>query len=350
MYTTCLYCNSQFEKNESIEAFPVGRRLAFDAAKGRLWVVCRKCERWCLSPLDERWEAIEQAEKLFRDTRTRVSTDNIGLAKVAEGTTLVRIGNPLRPEFAAWRYGDQFGRRRRKQMLISGGAAVAVGGLVVGELSGFGLGTLWIFGQNLQFLLPGAPQRIVARIRDSRDGILIVRRRDLSETFISRTPTGTMTLDVRYSHARDEDHWFTTQFQGAEARRVAAQLLPKANRFGGNKKQVAEAVGMIEQVGSASRFVEYVCETAPASSSPKDRSFWTLEPPSKPATGLLAIPAPQRLALEMALHEESERRALEGELAQLEKAWRDAEEIAGISDNLTVPASVATELERMKRP
>ena len=33
---------------------------------GRLSVVCRKCERWNLSPLDERWEAIEAAEGRFR--------------------------------------------------------------------------------------------------------------------------------------------------------------------------------------------------------------------------------------------------------------------------------------------
>jgi hypothetical protein len=36
----------------------------------------------------------------------------------------------------------------------------------------------------------------------------------------------------------------------------------------------------------------------------------------------------------MALHEESERRALEGELTLLESAWREAEEIAGIADRL----------------
>jgi hypothetical protein len=42
----------------------------------------------------------------------------------------------------------------------------------------------------------------------------------------------------------------------------------------------------------------------------------------------------QRLALEMALNEDTEQRALEGELAELEAAWREAEEIAGIADNL----------------
>ncbi|CAN5785591.1 hypothetical protein BH23GEM6_BH23GEM6_00840 [soil metagenome] len=51
-----------------------------------------------------------------------------------------------------------------------------------------------------------------------------------------------------------------------------------------------------------------------------------------------------RLALEMSLHEQSERRALEGELAELEAAWKDAEEIAAIANALPDDP-----LERIKR-
>jgi hypothetical protein len=39
-------------------------------------------------------------------------------------------------------------------------------------------------------------------------------------------------------------------------------------------------------------------------------------------------------ALEMALHEEQERRAMDGELAALQAMWRQAEEIAAIADAL----------------
>src|SRR5476649_1867116 len=102
MYSSCIFCNGALGTNEAIEAFPVGRRLAFDAAKGRLWVVCRHCERWNLTPLEERWEAIEQCERAFRETRLRVSTDHIGLARLREGLDLVRVGAPLLPELAAW--------------------------------------------------------------------------------------------------------------------------------------------------------------------------------------------------------------------------------------------------------
>jgi hypothetical protein len=51
--------------------------------------------------------------------------------------------------------------------------------------------------------------------------------------------------------------------------------------------------------------------------------------------------------MEMAAHEDVERRAMEGELAMLEAAWRQAEEIAGIADNLFVPTSVDDELKRL---
>ena len=130
MYSTCLFCNQSLGSNEVVEAFPVGRRLAFDQRRGRLWVVCRKCEKWNLTPLEERWEAIEACERLFRDTRKRVSTDNIGLAKLSEGLELVRIGEPQRPEFAAWRYGDQFGRRHRRAMVVGSATLTMSLGLV----------------------------------------------------------------------------------------------------------------------------------------------------------------------------------------------------------------------------
>lgn len=98
MYADCVFCAYPFDRNEALESLQVGRRIAFDAAKGRLWVICRRCERWNLVPLELRWEAIEQAERLYRDSRLRVSTEQIGLARVKDGSELVRIGQPLRPE------------------------------------------------------------------------------------------------------------------------------------------------------------------------------------------------------------------------------------------------------------
>jgi hypothetical protein len=119
MYNSCIFCNRSLGTNREVEHFPIGRRLAFDGSKGRLWAICEVCRRWNLSPLEERWEAIEECERLFHDTPRRFSTDNIGLARLPEGLELVRIGRPQRREFAAWRYGRQFLRRR----IQSGGSS-----------------------------------------------------------------------------------------------------------------------------------------------------------------------------------------------------------------------------------
>ena len=79
-------------------------------------------------------------EKLFRETRIRTSTEHIGLARHAEELELVRIGKPLRPEFAAWRYGDQFGRRRRRSVVRWSAAGCRAGRGCGGRRRGRGLG------------------------------------------------------------------------------------------------------------------------------------------------------------------------------------------------------------------
>jgi hypothetical protein len=66
-------------------------------------------------------------------------------------------------------------------------------------------------------------------------------------------------------------------------------------------------------------------------------------------TGVFAMSSVHRLALEMALHEEAERAAMEGELQTLETAWREAEEIASISDSLLLPTTVDQAFEDIKR-
>jgi len=103
MFKTCIFCNRNLGSNENVENFPVGKRLAFDQERGRLWVICNHCRRWNLSPLEERWEAIEECERQFYDASKSFSTDNIGLAELHEGLQLVRVGRPKRREFAGRR-------------------------------------------------------------------------------------------------------------------------------------------------------------------------------------------------------------------------------------------------------
>jgi len=343
VYSTCLFCNQDLGTNSTFESFPIGRRLAFDAAKGRLWVVCRKCERWNLSPLDERWEAIEQAERLYSDTRRRVATGEIGLARLGDGTELVRIGAPMRPEFAAWRYGDQFGRRRTRQMLIAGAGVAALGGLAIGgatigiSIGGFG----WAISRLAGVAIHGSGESIVARIRTEAGSVLPVRRRHLAESTLSRGSDGTLAIDLRYKNGQ-------SRFEGPEALRIASLVVPAVNRFGGSRSTVAAAVGEIEQVGGPERYVEQLARRAEVVTAVRGRPHRFGRKGKMGKTGLYGLTAIDRLGLEMALHEEAERRAMAGELALLEVAWRDAEEIAAIADDMFLPNSVQSSLDRLR--
>ena len=321
MYTTCLFCSRPLGENDALETFPTGSRLAYDPVRGRLWVICRKCERWNLSPLEERWEAIEDAERLFRGTRTRVSTENIGLGRLEGGLELVRIGKPMRPEFAAWRYGDQFGRRRRRSLIVGGGVAAAFGTFVVaGAATGFMSTTLlWQSGTWVNMWLN---RRTMVRVRSADGTLLKLRPPDLSAGILARGAED----ECRLSLGRHGEHVFT----GAEAERVLGLVMPMLNSSGARAAQVQDAVRRIEQTGGPTAYLSSVGRWAPWNGV-----GWRGEGPE-----LATLTTQTKLALEMALHEEQERRALDGELKGLELAWRSAEEVAAIADDLLLPDGV----------
>ena len=310
MWSACIFCGARLGRNAAVESFPVGLLLAFDAANGRLWVVCARCARWNLTPIEERWEAVEECERLFRAARMRVCTDNVGLATLHEGVDLVRIGAPLRPEFAAWRYGGLLGRRHGRQAIVTaavlGGVAAVAGGALLGAgamLAGFG-----VLQAGVWLAANGHPDRAVARVRAAADHTTVVRGADL-RTLRAWGDGGA--LHVRLHAGRSPLAW-----DGEEAVRVAATLLPHVNRLGGDAADVEAAVRAIEAAGEPGAFLAAFEQSAGP---------------------LGAAPLVQRLALEMAVHEEREHRALEGDLAELERAWRDAEGVARIADALLTP-------------
>ena len=319
MYSTCIFCHAALEANDTIEHFPVGRRLAFDPERGRLWVICRRCRQWNLTPTEERWEAIEESERLYRDTRLRVSTDQIGLARLPSGLELVRIGRPQRPEFAAWRYGDQLGRRRRAAMVKVGIGLGALGAVVVGGVAaGVGIGSFgWLIGQMGERIVKGSPERVVARLAAPDTGEITVRGKHLSHLQLVGTGAAGWQLGVPHRKA-------IVTLQGDNAVQALGKLLPQLNRFGGSRERVSEAVSLIERETDPLRFFDVAARQAMNRGKPK----------------IAALPEATRLALEMAAHEDSERRALEGELALLEQAWKEAEEVAAIADNMFLPSFV----------
>ena len=313
-----MFCHKPLGANAVIESFPVGRRLAFDSVRGRLWVVCRRCERWNLTPLEERWEAVEDCERIFRDTRIRVSTENIGLARHPEGLTLVRVGAPLRPEFAAWRYGDQFGKRMRRAVLYGAAGIAAFGGIVVGGAAA-GILSGAVLSQSGNFINLWMNARTMVKLRPDGGGVIKLKRQDLLGTRL-RPSDDEQGFKVQVRKRRKK-----VWYEGTEARRFAGAILPKMNSMGGGKQMVQDAVGLIETAGHPEQYLARIAEGDRFS----DR---------KGVPGYVnKMEKPQKLALEMALHEEQERRALEGELWLLERAWEEAEEVAEIADNLLLP-------------
>jgi hypothetical protein len=349
MYATCLCCHAPLGSNEVIEPFPVGRRLAFDAAKGRLWAVCLSCGRWNLSPIEERWEAIEACERLFRATRVRVTTAQIGLARLREGLELVRIGAPLRPEFAAWRYGRRFGRRRTNAQLSAGALALAAGAgavafapvlvpaMAMGVLSIIVLPGVTTFAGVIPVMGAIAVRdyyqndRVIGRlVRDNKrfdtghPRMLTVRAKHVSaaDLKVHGDEPATVSLDLPH-----DTGW--AHFEGLEALQAASTLLAGTNRLGASAAQVEEAVGRVEQRGDAASYLRAASSLGGSRNSRMTSlvNVWR-------GLGAMHLSNIECLALEMALHEEGERRALDGELALLEAAWRDAETIALIADSL----------------
>lgn len=336
MFATCLFCHAGLGRNQVLEEFPVGRRLAFDARRGRLWVVCTRCRNWNLSPLEERWAAVEQCERWYRATTVRVSTDNIGLATLSEGLDLVRVGTPLRPEFAAWRYGSRL-RRRRFRWAAPGQTAAAVLGssaaLMVGTVAAMAGVTYELTSSKRWKAVVQTPlEQLESRLHFDRVVAHV------------RTPEGAL-QPLRFSHvarleliaSHDSAPWYlrvahmhgVSDFAPADAVQVASPLLARLNQRGGTAQQIAEATRRITDAGDAEQFIR-TSSVLRHYRRRKNAIFWDDD------VGVLGLTGTERLALEIAMNEDAERQAMQGELQALEAAWRDAEEIAAIADTMFV--------------
>ena len=331
MYSTCLFCHRSLGGNDLIEHFPVGRKLAFDSAKGRLWVVCAACGQWNLTPLEERWEAVEDCERQFERAKRRVSTDQIGLARIAERLELVRIGDPLRPEFASWRYGSRF--RARSQRAAVAGASV-IGILVALSAVGISVGA---------FLGSGGSAFIGIRKLLNRRSELAHAEATLARMLERRVGRVRGPVTMHLLPGQGGERWAlriaaanaTLDLHGSDALHTAHLVMPAANPHGAWPWSLRRAIAHLEEAGDPRRFFDTAREIA-------SRTGLHHDP-------LHRYPASVRLALEMAAHEESERLAMHGELAVLEHAWREAEEIAAIADDMFLPATVTTRLDALRR-
>jgi len=326
MYSTCVFCRSSLGRNEVLEIFPFGIRVAFDPVKGRLWVICPRCNCWNLAPIEERFEVIEACEELFQGTRVRFSTDNVGLARIRNGFDIVRIGRALRPEFASWRYGPTLRRRRIEMSALVGASIVVAAGASIGGvwLNAFNIGAVALGAYGYSLAVVSAHHwRRLARV-DAGDGTFVqVRGQDLRHSRLAERD-GRLALELRHSSGQ-------LLLRDSLAISAIRLLAPLTNPSGGSSSEVAKAVELLGAVDG----------DAGVAGVGEPRRFGV-------GVALTNLSPERRLALEMAANEQLETRAFAGELAELERIWRDAEEVAAIADNLLVPPFVERWIRRHK--
>lgn len=337
MFTRCLVCATPFEANEQLEHLPHGRRLAFDPVRGRLWAVCHACRRWSLMPIEDRWEALEELEKLTTDTAKLLSqTDNIALLR-AGPLDVVRVGRAQLTEEAWWRYGRELTSRRRNWDKLGLAGTVAAGAVIAGGWAAGGvslLGAWLIMGHGSETVRDGArwlrfgssAWRGEERCASCGYTFRAVAYRDRASLglFPSDEPGG---VDVvarcpKCGQYREAGLRLT----GDDADRTLRRVLAYHHFAGASEQRVFKATRLIQEAGS-----------------PKDLTRIVVRDGKR----LGDLQRTGGIALEIAANESTEQRLLELELAELEAHWRREEELASIIDGELTPLPMLEQVRRL---
>lgn len=337
MFSTCITCHRGLGTNRAVSAMPVGRRIAFDLGRGRLWVICHRCGGWNLTPIEDRWEALEQCDRLFGAATVRASADTNGVAQAEDGTELVRIGpSATRGDIANWRYGQRLHRRRGRYIY-----AAAIG-------TGLGLALLTYLNASINNRLAAAwatamiavwvaslgrsvTRRFLARrLRSAVPGV-VLRQRDLP--YVRLRKIGKLGHLALLFPGLPKDHLVT----GNDAADLLASALPQINWKGGTPDEIQAAIRLVDTAESGDDLQGQI-----------GTAVWERLLRGTKRIRLLALPTARLLALEMAVTEDRELRALQGKAIHYLPAWEPAEGIAAIADDILVPAPVRTWLTRYK--
>lgn len=321
MFRSCAFCNAAFDGDGGPSGLGVGRRLAFDEWKGRLWVVCPRCSRWNLTPFDDRLERIEALARVASTGRIAASTEQVALIRWQQ-YDLVRVGKPPRVELATWRYGERLRNRQRERLKVVVPLTVAAIGLGVAAnvAAGGGFGVVvW----NIHRIADYVYLRMVGR-----------RRVNLLESPICAHCGTPMELRARHvQHARvvPDAHADIAvvlscprcrregaQLTGSDATQVLRQGLTYLNLSRGGRRKAEDAAREVDGVGGPDQLVRDIAR--------RELTLRSLRPE-------------RGLALEMAVDERAE-------VQELERQWKEAEEIADIADGTL---STTTELEERLR-
>jgi hypothetical protein len=326
MYTTCAFCAGTLGGDGGSSDLAVGRRFAFDAYRGRAWVICQRCGRWNLTPFDNREDIIGRLEKMAAAGRVAATTDQVALIR-AGAYDVVRVGKPPRIEYATWRYGERVKARERERLkFIVPATAVAIGGLVAFNFA-VGGSMAYMIGQ-----IPGMADSLYTTMVGYRKvpgveppfcsecgAVMVLRARNLQHARLTHTTHEDMALLLSCPKC----HVYGAQLEGADAEQALRTGLTFVNLRKGKRvrKKAEEAAGYLDRHGGPGEFI---------------RRTTRIE---KPVSALVGAEA---LALEMAVDEQAEMR-------ELERQWRTAEEIANIADGLLVDPKIEAELEDVRR-
>jgi hypothetical protein len=297
----------------------VGRRFAFDEWKGRLWVVCPRCARWNLTPLADRLERIEALARAARAGRLLAATDQVALFRWRR-YELIRVGKPPRMELAGWRYGERLRTRSRERALVVVPLTVAAVGLVVaanvaaGGSFGF---AIWNFGRLADGFYVGLVGRRRVRLQeppicDHCGTLLELQAKQVQYARLVPDSRHDLSVLLRCPACHHEAALVT----GADARALLRPGLAYLNVR--RSSRADEAARVVGEAGGPDHLLRDIVR--------RELTLRSLRPE-------------RQLALEMAMDERAE-------LEELERQWREAEEIAEIADG---PLSTTPELERALR-
>ncbi|HET7789841.1 MAG TPA: hypothetical protein VFK78_03515, partial [Gemmatimonadales bacterium] len=238
---------------------------------------------------------------------------------------LVRVGKPPRVEFATWRYGERLKARQRERLkyvipigLAAVGLVVAVNVALGGSVGGFAWqfsrladGTyVWLVGNRLVTL---AEPPICERC----GSVLHLRARHIQQARLVPHAHEDLALVVTCPKCGSE----ATMLTGDDAGQALRQGLTYLNTKG-KRKKAADAARVVDAAGGPDQLI-------------RDTSRRELT--------LRSLASERRLALEMSLDEAAEVR-------ELERRWREAEEIAEIADGtLSTDPRIEEELKRLRQ-
>lgn len=319
MYRKCLVCGRDFAANDALEHLDRGRRVACDPTRGRLWLICRACSRWSLVPMESRWEALEELEKLVADQGRLLSrTDNVALLR-AGPLEIVRVGDAELREEAWWRYGRELGRRRERYRKLSTAGTVAAAATIAGSWATGGMSFVaaWLVWDRLPGLVTGGA-RLLRFGRTAwrgggeceRCGTAIERVRYADgDGLVLRSEGESVAIRVVCPCCGETGGGFP--IGGQDANRTLRRILAHHHFAGASEGRVDKAARLIEAAGGTGKLPSRIL---------------------RHATPLHRVGRVGRVALEIAVHEEHERRLLSMAVAELEAHWRKEEELARIMD------------------